>query len=120
MTEQELSQIAEEISTDIQFWVAWVGVVGVIIGSILTVFGNLSIEWYKNRSQMKIDKACQALLKDMLQSYNWRSLRIMSSVIGCSEEQTKAYLIAIGARGSEKEDGKWGLISRNPLPTHDN
>ena len=42
-------------------------------------------------------------------------LSTLAAVVGCPEELTKNHLIAICARGSEKNDGKWGLISRHPL-----
>lgn len=45
----------------------------------------------------------------------WHKLEILARVTGLSEQHAKEYLIEIGARGSEKEDGLWGLISRNPL-----
>jgi hypothetical protein len=49
------------------------------------------------------------------EAFQWRNLSTLAAVIGCDEEQTKNYLIAISARGSENNDGKWGLISRHPL-----
>ena len=59
----------------------------------------------------------QYLLKKMLisEKYEWRNLSTLFSVIGCDDENTKNHLTAIGARGSEKNDGKWGMISRHSL-----
>ena len=117
MTEQEISMIATKVVSDSKFWIGLVGVFGAIIGSILTIFGNLALEWFKNRSQKKLDKFRQRILKKMLEdeSYKWRNLSTLSAVIGCDEETTKNHLIAIGARGSENNNGKWGLISLHPL-----
>lgn len=117
MTEQEISMIATKVVSDSKFWIGLVGVFGAIIGSILTIFGNLALEWFKNRSQKKLDKSRQRILKKMLEdeSYKWRNLSTLSAVIGCDEETTKNHLIAIGARGSENNNGKWGLISLHPL-----
>ncbi|MDD2734814.1 MAG: hypothetical protein PHF56_12795 [Desulfuromonadaceae bacterium] len=117
MTEQEISLLAGKIVNDTKFWIALVGVIGAIVGSALTLVGNFAIEWYKGRNQKKIDTARQKLLEEMLQdkTFQWRNLSTLAAVIGCDEEQTKNHLITIGARGSENNDGKWGLISRHPL-----
>jgi hypothetical protein len=125
VTEQEMAQVAAQISTqvvnDTELWIGIIGVAGVIIGSIITITGNLSIEWFKNKDKRSIDKARQEILKEMLncQDYSWRKLSTLSCVIGCSEEQTRHHLIAIGARGSENgKDGEstmWGLITKFPL-----
>lgn len=39
----------------------------------------------------------------------------LSRVIGADEETTKRLLIELGARGSEKDDGLWGLIENHPF-----
>jgi hypothetical protein len=117
MTEQELSLIATKVVNDTKFWIALVGVIGAIVGSALTIAGNFAIEWFRNRKQKAIDDSRQKILKEMLedQAFQWRNLSTLAAVVGCDEEQTKSHLIAIGARGSEENDGKWGLISRHPL-----
>lgn len=117
MTEAEISQIASKVVSDTQFWIAFVGVVGAIVGSLLTIFGNIIVEFLKNKNERKIDKKRQEILKSMLEdaAFDWRTLETLAAVIGCDEEKTKNHLIAICARGSEKNDGKWGLISRHPL-----
>ncbi|MCX5880319.1 MAG: hypothetical protein NTU74_00400 [Deltaproteobacteria bacterium] len=117
MTEQEISQIASKVVSDSKFWIGLVGVIGAIIGSFLTIVGNFALEWFKNRHQRTIDRLRQDLLKEMLQvqGVEWRNLTTLAAVIGCNESTTKSHLIAIKARGSEKNDGKWGLISRHPL-----
>ena len=102
---------------DPAFLVGVVGFLGVIAGSIITIVGNISIECLRNKHQKTIDAQRQQLLKEMLEDsrFEWRKLSTLSSVIGCSEEDTKTHLIAIKARGSEKNDAKWGLLSRHPL-----
>ena len=117
MTEQEISLIAAKVVGDTQFWIALVGIIGAIVGSGLTLAGNFALEWFKGKNQKGIDHARQKILKEMLegQAFQWRNLSTLAAVIGCDEEQTKNHLIAIGARGSEKNDGKWGLMSRHPL-----
>lgn len=117
MSEQEISQIASKVISDSKFWIGLIGVIGAIVGSLLTILGNFALEWFKSKSQRTLDKSRQDLLKEMLSdpSYEWRNLSTLSAVIGCDEETTKHHLISIGARGSEKNDGKWGLISKHPL-----
>ncbi len=117
MTEQEISQIATKVVSDSKFWIGLIGVIGAIVGSVLTILGNFAIEWFKNRHQRAIDKSRQSILKEMLEdkAFDWRDLSTLAAVVGCNEETTKHHLIAIKARGSEKNDGKWGLISRHPL-----
>ena len=126
MTEQEISKIASQVISDSKFWIALIGIIGAIIGSILTILGNFALEWYKTKKQRELDKTRQNILKTMLEDskFEWRNLSTLAAVIGCTEESTKHHLITIGARGSEKNDGKWGLISRHPLKdikaTHNN
>ncbi len=117
MSEQELSLIAAKVVGDTKFWIGLVGVIGAIVGSVITLCGNFALEWFKGKAQRKIDCSRKKMLKEMLQdeAFQWRTLSTLATVIGCNEEQTKNLLIAIGARGSEKDDGKWGLISRHPL-----
>lgn len=117
MTEIEIASLASKIALDSNYWIALIGALGVIVGALLTILGNLVIVWFKNKTQNKRDKIRQAILKQMLnhKDYSWRNLSILSAVIGCSEEETKNHLILIDARGSEKNDGKWGLIARNPM-----
>jgi hypothetical protein len=117
MTEQEIFQIASAVVSDTKFWIGLVGVIGAIVGSVLTILGNFAFEWFKNRGARKINDSRQAILKEMLESENfqWRNLSTLAAVIGCDEETTKNHLITIGARGSEKNDGKWGLVSKHPI-----
>ena len=117
MSEQELSLIATKIVSDTKFWIALVGVIGAIVGSVLTLAGNFAMELFKGKKQKQIDDARRSILKEMLEdeAFQWRNLSTLAAVVGCDEEQAKNHLIAIGARGSEKNDGKWGLISRQPL-----
>jgi hypothetical protein len=117
MTEAEISLLAAKVVSDTKFWIALVGVIGAIAGSLLTLIGSFGLEWFKRKPQRDIDCARQKLLRQMLEdkAFQWRNLSTLAAVIGCNEEQTKNHLIAIGARGSEKGDGNWGLISRHPL-----
>lgn len=98
---------------------ALVGFVGVISGAALTVVGNLLSQWFKDRPQKKLDEERKQLLKQMLRDSRfkerWRNITTLSRVIGADEETTKRLLIEIKARGSEKDDGLWGLLEYHPL-----
>jgi hypothetical protein len=50
--------------------------------------------------------------------HNWRTLSALANVTGLTELEAKRLLVEIGARGSETNPDLWGLVSRNPLPTH--
>ncbi len=90
---------------------------GVFIGAFITSITNYIVEKNKNKKQKKLDTVRQEVLQKMLEdkAFKWRNLSTLSRVIGCTEEETKEHLISIDARGSENNDGKWGLISDHPL-----
>lgn len=117
MTDHEISQIAIKVANDTKFWTGLIGVIGAVVGSVLTIFGNFTVERFKERRQKKVDDAREKILKTMLEdhAFEWRKLSTLAAVVGCNEETAKNHLIAIGARGSEKNDGTWGLITRHPL-----
>ncbi len=56
------------------------------------------------------------MLDDDRFNEKWRKLSTMSAIIGTDDDETKRLLIEAGARGSEKGDGKWGLIKNHPFP----
>jgi len=91
MTEQEISQIATQVVRDTNFWIGVIGVFGAIVGSILTILGNFALEWFKGRSQKKLDASRQMILKKMLEdkSFEWRNLSTLAAVIGCDEKRVK-------------------------------
>jgi hypothetical protein len=122
MDETQLAtSIAGKVVADTKFWVAIIGLVGALIGSFLTIFGNIILHWLKNRSQSKLDSQRIAMLEKMLEDdrfpEKWRNLSTMAAVIGADENETKRLLIKAKARGSEKADGKWGLIKHHPFPS---
>lgn len=121
MDETQLaSEIASKVVSDTKFWIAVIGLVGAIVGSILTIMGNLVLHWVREKPQKDLDRKRITMLKEMLDDNRfqdkWRSLSVLCAVIGASEEETKRLLFIAGARGSEKNDGKWGLIKNHPFP----
>jgi hypothetical protein len=122
MDETQLAtSIAEKVVADTKFWVAMIGLVGAIIGAFLTILGNILLHWLKSRPKYKFDGQRINMLKKMLEDdrfvNKWRNLSTMANVIGADENETKRLLIQAGARGSEKADGKWGLIKYHPFPS---
>ncbi|MEP4547615.1 MAG: hypothetical protein ABJ000_15655 [Saccharospirillum sp.] len=120
MNEAELAEkIAKQVLNDTQFWIAIVGLIGVVIGSLITIAGNVLLHWLQTKKESALDNARKELLLKLLNKKQWRYLSTLSRVIGADEDTTRRLLIETGARASEKErtDGEesWGLISKNPL-----
>jgi len=120
MNDQELAhEIANNVVRDTQFWIAVVGILGVVVGSLATIGGNILLNWLQGRRQKSLDEARKGLLRQMLTERDWRKLSTLSRVIGAEHDETRRLLISINARGSElpKNDNEeaWGLISKHPL-----
>lgn len=117
---QIVSEIAAKVVSDMKLWIALIGLAGAMVGSLLTIGGNIFLHWLKKKPQKDLDKKRIAMLKTMLDDDRfpgkWRKLSTLSSVIGADEQETKRLLFEAGARGSEKVDGKWGLIKNHPFP----
>ena len=111
--------IAKQVVADTRFWIALIGLLGGIVGALLTLFGNVVLQWLKEMPKRELDKKRKAILAEMLDDTRfpekWRELNTLSAVIGADEEETKRLLVEIGARGSEKADGKWGLVKNHPF-----
>lgn len=117
------AEIAKTVVSDTSFWVAIVGLIGVVIGAAITVVGNIVLHKMQNGPRQKLDHRRKELLKKMLNDSRfprgWRELSTLSRVIGADDETTKRLLFELGARGSEKDDGMWGLIERHPFNKSD-
>jgi len=113
--------ISTQVVSDTKFWIAIIGIIGGIVGSLLTLSGNIFLHNLKEKPKKELDKKRKTILKTMLEderfSEKWRNINTLSAVIGASKEETKRLLVEIEARGSEKADGKWGLIKYHPLPS---
>ncbi|MBU1406310.1 MAG: hypothetical protein KKE83_00750 [Proteobacteria bacterium] len=113
------TEIAGKVIADTSFWVAVVGLAGVVVGAIITVVGNFLLHWFQDSPRRKLDEGRKKLLEQMLRDTrfkdHWRKITTLSRVVGADEETTKRLLIELGARGSEKDDGLWGLLEHHPL-----
>ena len=103
MLDQQIAQEAAlKIASDAQFWAALVGFIGVVVGSVLSITGNLVFHWYQNRRANSLDNLRKTLLRQMLDNSNFpegRSLETLSRVTGAEPEECRRLLIEIGARG---------------------
>ena len=97
--------------------IAIIGAGGVIVGTLLSIVGQIAQEWFKEGRNRAADNERMKLLKEMLedQTWTWRTLSVLKHVIGADDETTKRLLLEIGARGSEDGEDQWGLRSRNPF-----
>lgn len=113
------AEIAKKVIADTSFWMAVVGLAGVVIGSVITVVGNIVLHKIQDGPRQKLDNSRKELLIGMLSDSRfprgWRELSTLSRVIGADDETTKRLLFEVGARGSEKDDDMWGLIERHPF-----
>ena len=111
--------IAAKIAASTGITVAMIGFIGVVVGAVVGVCGTLLLHWLQSASKRKLDRQRIALLATMLDDdrfqHHWRQLSTLSRVIGASEVTTTRLLIELGARGSENDDGLWGLLKHHPL-----
>ncbi len=118
-----MDNLAQEIATkvveDTKYFTAIIGLIGVIVGSVLTIIGNIVLHVLKEKSKDKKDKPRKELLKELLEDQRfperWRKLDTLMHVIGADEETTKRLLLELGARGSEDKQGLWGLKKFHPF-----
>ena len=98
---------------------AIIGLIGVLLGYVLAILGNLVTYWLSQRTIAKKDQPRKRLLEKMLDDERfpgrWRKLSTLMHVIGADEETTKGLLLEIGARGSEDQQELWGLIKYHPF-----
>ena len=117
------AEIAKMVVANTSFWVAVVGLAGVVIGAVITVIGNFFLHKIQDGPRLKLDNSRKELLKKMLRDSRfpkgWRELSTLSRVVGADDNTTKRLLFEVGARGSEMDDGMWGLIERHPFNRSD-
>ncbi|MBP7722348.1 MAG: hypothetical protein KA155_07400 [Alphaproteobacteria bacterium] len=113
ISDQVARAVTENLESEIDFKIALIGILGVVIG----IFGNGILEWIRGYPKRALDKKRIQLLKTLLidKKYEWREMETLSRVIGADEPETKRLLVKLGARGSEKEKDVWALIDRQPL-----
>jgi len=119
--DETATAIASKVVEDIRYFTAIVGLIGVIIGSVLTILGNIIIHCLRERASTRKDAPRKKLLVEMLEddspphSDRWRKFDTLMHVIGANEDTTKRLLLEVGARASEDGQPKWGLLKYHPL-----
>ena len=112
-------QIAKKVIENTKYFTAIIGLIGVIVGSILTILGNIITHYLKQRAEAKHDEPRRKLLTQMLEDDRfvdrWRKLDTLMHVIGADESTTKRLLLELGARGSEDGQELWGLMKYHPF-----
>jgi hypothetical protein len=112
-------QMCKDVAANNEHFAAWIGLIGAVIGSLLTMCGNVAMQCLKERSLAKKDKPRKKLLMEMLEDNrfndHWRKLDTLMHVIGANEETTKRLLLELGARGSEDGQELWGSIKFHPF-----
>ena len=113
------AEIAAKVTADTSFWVAIVGLIGVVAGAVIAVVGSIVLHRFQDGPRRRLEDGRKKLLLQMLRDGRfqdrWRKLSTLSRVVGADEDGTKRLLIDVGARGSEKDDGLWGLIESHPF-----
>lgn len=116
-------QIAQKVVEDTKYFTAIVGLVGVVVGSVLTIIGNITLHFLKERAESSKYAPHKNLLKEMLEDERfpdkWRKLDTLMHVIGADEETTKRLLLEIDARASEDGQALWGLKKYHPFKGND-
>lgn len=101
----------------------WGVAIGGLIGFLSSIGAAYATHRFSTSKQDKNDSDRKKLLFKMLEDAKgkgWRRIDTLSRVIGADEPTTKRLLIEIGARGNQRNNDVWTLISRHPLPTRQN
>ena len=113
------NEIATQVVAQTPGWVHAIGLLGVVLGAVITALGNFLLQRSQDRQRRELDEARKTLLRSMLEDEKhpgrWRKLSTLSRVVGADDSVTSRLLFEIGARGSEKDDQLWGLLKYHPL-----
>ena len=101
----------------------WAVVAAAIGGGVVGILGPIAKAFVDDHLAHKrgdpLAEPRKKLLLDMLESGpDWRNLSILCDVIGASPGEVQKLLLQIGARGSERGNDMWALISRAPFPSN--
>jgi hypothetical protein len=100
------------------------GSIGAILGVISTLLSAYyGPKWLKERESKELEEKLNGPRKRLLlklltdQSFEFRSLKMLTMVTGTTAEECRRLLIEIDARGAFMKGGEegWALISRKPI-----
>ena len=94
------------------------GFLGSVIGTFATLLGFFVQDAVAEYRANRRDAPRRKMIRQMLENpaHEWRDIETISRVIGTDRAEAARLLIAEGARGSEKGNDAWALVSRKPLP----
>jgi hypothetical protein len=111
--------MCKDVASNNAYLTAIIGLIGVVVGSALTLLSKVVEHCLKERTIAQKDRPRKKLLLEMLEdnrfTHHWRKLDTLMHVIGANEETTKRLLLELGARGSEDQQELWGLIKHHPF-----
>ena len=116
------ADLAKQIANDVQFWVALIGLVGVIAGSLITGLMTYGLHYFQNQEKNLIDQERKKLLREMLDNKGFkdgRSLETLTKVTGAEKEECRRLLIQIGGRGFTLKDGREGWCYKKDRPLNE-
>ena len=101
---------------------SWTVVVAAIGGGAVGILGPIIKAFVDDHLAHKrgdpLEEARKKVLLDMLENGpEWRNIGTLCDVIGANPGEARKLLLQVGARGSERGNDMWGLISRNPFPS---
>lgn len=97
----------------------WAGIIGVLVGGLLTILGQYLLHRWQTDAARKRDVKRKAMLANMLENpgpTGWRKLETMANVIGANREVTARLLIELNARASESGRDVRAFVRKKPLP----
>lgn len=100
----------------------WAGIIGVVVGGVVTTLGHLIVHHWQTAAARKRDEKRKAILTEMLNNpgpEGWRKMETMANVIGASRDETARLLIELDARASETGKDVWAFIKDKPIPKPD-
>ncbi len=100
----------------------WAGIIGVAVGSGLTILGQYLVHRWQTGAERKRDLKRKAMLTNMLNKpgkTGWRKMTTLAAVIGASREETARLLIELDARASETGNDVWAFVKDKPIPEPD-
>lgn len=100
----------------------WAGIIGVVVGGVVTILGHWIVHHWQTAAARKRDEKRKAILTEMLNNpgpKGWRKMETMANVIGASRDETARLLIELDARASETGKDVWAFIKDKPIPKPD-
>jgi hypothetical protein len=96
-----------------------IGFIGALVGAAAALGGIVLKHSLEVADGERRDGPRRRVLLQMLENPGpdgWRQFEALARVIGADRAETTRLLVEVGARGSEKGNDVWALVSKKPLP----